>query len=262
MVRTRPAVPAGLRNAEGTAPGTGSVRSMVPATEGLSGRLRVTGVAELFRGLASHRFTGVVRVGNPASTWLVMCQGHLVCAGTTHGEQFAAGLRASGVVHPEWLEATIRSVGSLDLPLLDSVARSVDAAVLQPVVRERVIGVVFDLFLGPDDVYSAIADAPHELSTRFAVSVEDVLAEVSNRFEQWTRIATSIPSTDVVFRAAPRLAGGQDRVSIDAVSWEVLAAMDGRRSVAQVIGATGLDALVACRAIHELHCQGLVERTR
>lgn len=231
-------------------------------TELRSGRLRASGLADLLRSLASENGSGVLRIGNPPTTWIVFGSGQLICAGAASGSRFADAIRAQGAVTESVLEEQIRRCGGRDLPLLDALARTVNAEVLRPVVRQRLVETVFDLYLGGDDLYQFAPGAPHELSSWFTEPVEEVLAEVTERLRRWAEIAQSIPSTDVVFRLVRHLPKEIEVAQIGVAEWSVLAAVDGRRSVAQVISAVGASAQTVCAGLHELHRRGLLERTR
>lgn len=235
---------------------------METGTELRSGRLRASGLADLLRSLASELGSGVLRIGNPPTTWIVFGSGNLVCAGAASGSRFAEALRADGAIAEAILEEQVRRSGGRDLPLLDALARAVPSELLRPVVRQRLVETVFDLYLAGDDLYQFAPGPPHELASLFSSPVEEVLGEVTERLRRWAEIAESIPSTDVVFRLVRQLPAGTDVAEIGVTQWSVLAAVDGRRSVAQVISAVGTSAQAVCTALHELHQRGLLERTR
>ena len=73
-------------------------------------------------------------------------------------------------------------------------------------------------------------------------------------------IAESVPSTQAVFRPRRRLADGVEAVTVDRGDWAVLAVLDGRRSVAQTIAATGRGSFEVCSALHRLHQAGVIEQ--
>lgn len=227
-----------------------------------SGRLRASGLADLLRSLASEAGSGVLRVGNPPTTWIVFGSGNLVCAGAASGSRFADALRSAGAVPEAAFEESFRRSGGRDLPMLDAIARIAPADSLRPVVRRQLVETVFDLYLGGDDLYQFAPGPPHELAGLFAAPVEEVLSEVTERLRRWAEIAQSIPSTDVVFRLVRHLPPGLEVAEVDVAQWSVLSAVDGRRSVAQVISAVGASAQTVCAALHDLHQRGLLERTR
>ena len=193
---------------------------------------------------------------------MVFAHGQIVCAGAAEGSLLLDGLRAAGSVPDPILESATRTAGVRDLPLLDALAHLVDSSQLTRVVRARVVETVFDLFLGEDDVYTFAPGPPHELSQHFSESVDGILTEVTGRLREWAEIAQSIPSTDVVFRLVRHLPHPLEAATIDTAEWTALAAVDGRRSVAQVISAVGTSAKTVCAGLHRLNTRGLIERVR
>ena len=91
------------------------------------------------------------------------------------------------------------------------------------------------------------------------VSADAVLAEVDDRLQEWRVIAELIPSTAVVLRVAPALPDDADDVTVSRAEWEVLAQLDGVRSVAEVTRSIGLGAFEVCRVLHRLRSVGAVE---
>ena len=90
--------------------------------------------------------------------------------------------------------------------------------------------------------------------------VEDVLAAATARLTAFTAIARDIPSTDVVLRVVPRLPDGVASVTVSAVEWQVLAAVDGRRFVAAITAQVGHSAFTVFSTLHRLLQAGAVQR--
>ncbi len=91
------------------------------------------------------------------------------------------------------------------------------------------------------------------------VPAQELLGEVEERLAEWRVIAKLIPSTAAVLRLAPTLPDGEDEVALGRDEWEVLAQLDGVRSVAEVTRAIGLSAFDICRLLHRLRAAGAVE---
>lgn len=217
-------------------------------------------IGEVLRALAGDRRSGVVRIGDPATAWLLLAEGDLVAAGWVAGSGLEETVRVAGAVDDAELRALVHSTGGRDLPLLTALAGAVPVAELVPLVRDRVEAVVFDMLVHPGDALVFAPTDPHELASSFRFPVEPVLDAVTTRVRQWTEIAASIESTSTVFRPVRHLPPGCPTVDLDATRWTVLAALDGRRTVAQVISAAGLPMFTVCSTMHSLVQQGLIER--
>jgi hypothetical protein len=91
------------------------------------------------------------------------------------------------------------------------------------------------------------------------VPADDVLAEVDDRLREWRVIAELIPSTAVVLRLSAALPPGAEQLVVTPEEWEVLARLDGVRSVAEVTRSVGMGAFEVCRVLHRLRAAGAVE---
>lgn len=89
------------------------------------------------------------------------------------------------------------------------------------------------------------------------VAADEVLARADRRLAAWRDVTAVVPSTLAVPHLSPALAPGA-RVVLDDRDWQVLAAVDGRRSVGDVIVATGRRAFDVCATLARLVEQGVV----
>ena len=93
--------------------------------------------------------------------------------------------------------------------------------------------------------------------TAYDVAVEDAVAEVHRRLDEWEAIRRVVPSLDHRPRLRPELAGSP--ITLDAEQWRLLVALDGRRSVRDVVHRTERSVLDVCRAVKDLVERGAVE---
>ena len=132
-----------------------------------------------------------------------------------------------------------------------------DPELLQSVVRDQTVGALFEFILPSDTTFAFLEGATHPLGGRFRFSPADVLAEANERVGVWKVIAESIPSTAMVMRLTPELAHAA--ITIGAEDWRVLAVVDGRTTIADLIRALGMSAFAVCVVLHRLVQQGAVE---
>ena len=88
-------------------------------------------------------------------------------------------------------------------------------------------------------------------------TVESVLEGARRRLELWERVESIIPSMDVQPRLARELRAKE--VVIDQQSWQVLAAIDGRRTVTALARILSVSAFELCQLLSRLVNDGLVE---
>lgn len=124
-------------------------------------------------------------------------------------------------------------------------------------VREGIAEVMLDLVM--------LEDAPFEFGAHDdvpdggeAFTIRTVLDDVNQRVDDWRKIAAVIPSTSVVASLADSLPEGSEEVRLDRESWRVVAALDGKRTVGDVMLLTGMGAFEACGILHRLATAGAV----
>jgi len=88
------------------------------------------------------------------------------------------------------------------------------------------------------------------------VDLEVAIEELARLLDQWRDIQAVIPSLDARVRLAEEL--GVDQITIDRDRWELLVAMDGRRTVRELVRKTNRPILEVCHAIVELVDAGAV----
>jgi hypothetical protein len=218
-------------------------------------------VVDVLRALARDQQSGVLKVGSTAPTWVVLAHGQVVVAGTTNGSGIAQTFHAAGVIDDETLRRSGARGGSHDLTVLTELVSTHSADALAPVVHTQAVHAIFQMLLPPQEPAAFLPGAPVALARHFSFPVESLLSEAQARVRQWAEIAESIPSTQAVFRLRRRLAAELDTVVTSRDQWSVLAVLDGRRSVAQVIGAAGRSPYDVCAVLHQLIQAGLIERT-
>lgn len=197
-----------------------------PQTTGpsLDGDLADFPAPEILRLLATSGATGRLTVGTDDARHVDLRGGLVVGAGGPD--------RRTGAEDAH--EAVVMTV--LDLVLLGSAPFRFDAAAVD-----------------------AEAEAEADREGAEGVEVSAVLSDVDERLDEWREIATVIPSTSVVARLAPSLPPGMGPVTLAEEEWAVVAALDGRRTLTDVVVATGTGAFDVCALVYRLARLGAVE---
>ena len=153
----------------------------------------------------------------------------------------------------------VRAPGLGDAP----VAVWFDGGAVLVTSRSNAVDVLFHVLLtGGEFTFVPRDDRPagHDV----AVPAMELLAEVEARLAEWREIATTVPSTAAVFRLTGALPEGVDSFVVERCEWEVLAQLDGVRSVAEVARTASVSASASafdvCRMLHRLAGVGAVER--
>jgi hypothetical protein len=129
--------------------------------------------------------------------------------------------------------------------------------------HERIVDTLFELMVTGESFefrqgeYDSPADAIDVDADAFPVA--DLVAAAEARVEHWREIAATLPSTAAVVRLAPQLPNRRSKVTITAEDWEVLALLDGRAAIGDVMRACGRSAFEVMATVHRLVDTGLAE---
>src|SRR5947209_448898 len=134
-------------------------------------------------------------------------------------------------------------------------ANVVDEGVLVDLVGEHIVDTVFDLLRWPDGDFAFVVDEVNPDDVGVSRQVDDVVAEARRRLEAWKTVAAAIPSPAAVL-TVPAVLANDPQLSRD--EWALLALVDGRRSVAQIVGLAGRGEFSVVSALAELVGRGLL----
>src|SRR5438270_3127119 len=153
--------------------------------------------------------------------------------------------------------AVNESVGNDGLGVVRALqqANVVDEGVLVDLVGEHVVDTVFDLLRWPDGDFAFVVDEVNPDDVGVSRQVDDVVTEARRRLEAWKTVAAAIPSPAAVL-TVPAVLANDPQLSRD--EWALLALVDGRRSVAQIVGLAGRGEFSVVSALAELVGRGLL----
>jgi hypothetical protein len=139
---------------------------------------------------------------------------------------------------------------------------AITARELERQVRRQVEEVVFELMSWQEGYFSfvegplpeVVGEAPLRLPT------EAVLMEGARRIDEWSRIESKIPHLDVVPALAPADEGAHAEGLLDLLpgEWEVLAAVDGERTLRSIAAALGRSEFEVAKIVFGLTAAGIV----
>src|SRR4051794_40022992 len=130
-----------------------------------------------------------------------------------------------------------------------------DEGVLVDLVGEHIVDTVFDLLRWPDGDFAFVVDEVNPDDVGVTRQVDDVVAESRRRLEEWKTVAAAIPSPAAVL-TVPAVLANDPQLSRD--EWALLALVDGRRTVAQIVGLAGRGEFAVVSALAELVGRGLL----
>ncbi len=118
--------------------------------------------------------------------------------------------------------------------LLD--AGAVDLDLLRGLVAEQAVDAVFDFLRWTDGDFSFTVDEPGPDDVGVAWGVEPIVNDARSRLELWDRACRVIPSPETVLALPVAV---RDDPQVSRGEWALLALVDGRRNVADLVALAG-----------------------
>jgi hypothetical protein len=216
---------------------------------------------ELLRTLARAHASGIVHIGGSFASEVCLADGDVYLATSANGPSLRQEVVGAGLVPASSWDAAEQVARSEETGLADALVRvgGVDAASLRHLVYEHSVTTAFELMVPSDDPFRFSPDRVHPFGASFRFKAEQILRDAGRRVDAWRAIAEVIPSTAIVLRVAAHLPIEADSVTITGTEWQVLAALDGQRTVTDIIRSLGMSAFTVCSALHRLVTAGAIE---
>lgn len=218
----------------------------------LSGSLDDFSLSELFELFTATHKSGVVHFGEPADATLWIVDGAVsygVSAGSTPLRDL---VERQGLLTGETFDEAAAAAQTEPLHRVLQDRFGVAEERLAAIAREQVVSTTFEIVVVGSSSFEFTSGAVDPLGGVIAMPPTDVLAEAETRRDEWRRIVELIPSTSIIPALAPTIPDGRPEVTITAEQWPVLAALDGRRSAAEVIESSGQSAFEICGILYDL----------
>lgn len=225
----------------------------------LRGSIEEFGLSDLLALLGHARKTGLLDVEGPGGLvgYIVVQDGWVRTASSDVRRQgLLRRLVGAGLVG----EAAIEALLTAGTPPRAAVHSLIAAGALaDPRVSELAVAVTLDdcceVLRWTSGTFSFTDTLPDPGDLDAHLAVEEVLAEGARRVARWNGSSRAAPGPHTVLVAAPSVTG---EVRLSAPQWRLLALLDGRRSVADLVAVTGLGEYDLVRELTGLVEQGLV----
>jgi len=227
----------------------------------LNGTLEDFSPAGILKVLSADGRTGAARFGGPAGCTVYLHRGQLYFARNERTDEALA----TALVRPGRLTA-------------DDWGRAIDASGERPMVGELlvrngaivpdllasvVLSVVYDplieLFRDGTGEFDFETDTVHWLGPFRAFPVDAIVGEVRKRVREVDEWSATIPSLDVWVEARRTLPGSAAQVTLLREDWELVTALTGPRSIAELAAELGRGVYSTARVVHRLQQAGLIE---
>jgi len=230
----------------------------------LEGDLSDFTLPDILRLLAFTSKTGRLRLESPdAAGRIDLIDGRVRDASSAAGRlPLARRLLGLGVVDGDVVIDLLHTAESLptDRAFAHELIRNGHAEVdaVTDVLHEQTIDAVFDLLRWSNGSFRFDVGGDHDSSPPdLAVAVDELLEEADRRLAEWSDIEAATGSGDaVVTIAAPRTEGRA--IDVDADGWALLAFVDGRRTVDDLVALSGRGQFDTRRTLGALVERGVV----
>lgn len=225
----------------------------------LRGSIDAFGLPDVLALVGHARKTGSLDVEGPAGLggYIVVVDGWVSTASSdVRRQSLLRRLVGEGLVGEEAIEALL-TAGTPPRAAVRSLMAA--GALGDPRVSELAAAVTLDdcceVLRWTSGTFSFTDAPPDPGDLDVHLAVEEVLAEGARRAAQWNGSARAVPGPHTVLVAAPSVTG---EVRLSAPQWRLLALLDGRRSVADLVAVTGLGEYDLVRELTALVEQGLL----
>jgi hypothetical protein len=177
---------------------------------------------------------------------------------TAHGEVIGEYLCRNGWITPAALSEA-QDAGMKEDELVKSLLRkgALEPSVLPRAVKLLVLDIVYSLFEWRDGGFRFVLSAePYSEKVVLKTSVSNIIMEGTRRLDEWQRIRETFPSDDTY--ALPAREAPDTVVKLPPIEQDVLAQVDGHRTVADIVRLVEHDQFSVLNALLTLMGAGLV----
>lgn len=236
----------------------------------IEGPLRELGVHDVFQLLDLTRKTGVLRITSEMrqNAGRVLFERGAVVGAEMRSSPQRLGqqlLKAGKITEAELAAARARQAGGDPRPFGEVLvaAGAISRRELERFVRRHVEEVLFEV-MGWSEGYFTFEECAldaGDADTSVRIPTEAILMEAARRIDEWSRMESVIPHTGVVPRFAdgPGEGGMLDLVPLE---WEVLATVDGQRSIRELAGLLERSEFDVARTLFGLVTTGILVMER
>jgi hypothetical protein len=223
----------------------------------LEGSLDAFSLPDIFSLLSTTKKTGGLHLRRDGAHGVVWFGDGAITGGSADLAHagLARRIAGSGGVSDEQLEAAVGLVDETTGVAQALQQLDVDAKLLDEIVREHVIDVVFELLRWPDGDFGFELDEANPDDIGVSRPADDVVADARSRLETWTDVTELIPAATSVMAV---VADPADDPVLSRDEWSLLVFIDGARTVADVVVLSGRGEYAAMRTLADLVARGLI----
>lgn len=235
----------------------------------LQGNIERFTLPEIFQLVSTGRKTGTLGIQRDDNIVMVYFQDGSVIYGYGPRKTYHVGrmLVENGRISPEQLDESIawqaqnqRTGKRLGQILIEK--QYIDRADLEEVIRKQVEELIFSLMSWDRGSFKFYEDQfPTEEEITVCLSTENVVLEGLRRLDEMVRLKDYLPDFQTVYQLAPSEPGQKRDLSLEPEEWNVLALINGHRSVNDIVAASSMESIETLKRLASLQLAGLIGPT-
>ncbi len=234
----------------------------------LQGNIQRFTLPEIFQLIASGRKSGTLGIQRDDSIVMVYLKEGEVIYGYGPRQTFHLGklLRDRGVINETQLEKAIKEQAknnnSKRLGEILIEHQYIDRNDLEKVVKNQVEELLYSLLsweTGSFKFYEGQFPTDEEILVK--ISVENVILEGLRRVDEKNMVEETLPDLKAVYTISAAQAGRSRDVAMEATEWNLMALVDGRRSLEQVCKISPFDRDETLNKLARLSLAGIITKT-
>ena len=128
---------------------------------------------------------------------------------------------------------------------------------LRDAVHEHIVATMHELTDLIDGRFRFVLGSRHSMGPGYAYPITMLVGDVATRREAWRMISDLVPHTGVIAKLNDKAPDGDTMVCVAAGDWPVIVALDGQRSLLDLVETTRMTPFAICQAAHRLVTAGL-----
>jgi hypothetical protein len=227
----------------------------------LEGSLDAFSLPDIFQLLSFTKKSGGLHLASDGCDGVVFFAGGQVTGASADGSRqpLARRLIGAGAVDDYALVAAVRaatdgeSVGVVKA-LLEQGA--IDGGLLRQAVTDQSVDAVFDLLRWQQGDFAFVVEEINPDDVGVSITIEAILSDAESRSSNWESVSAIVPSATALL-AMPVVLPADPQISRE--EWSLLAFVDGRRSVADLVDLTGSGHYAVVSTLAGMITRGLLE---
>jgi len=234
----------------------------------LQGNIERFTLPEIFQLIASGRKSGTLGIQRDDSIVMVYFKEGDVIYGYGPRQTYHLGqlLRDKGVINETQLDKAIKvqakTENSKRLGEILIAHQYIDRADLEAVVKNQVQELLYSLLAwetGSFKFYEGQFPTDEEITVK--LSVENIILEGLRRIDEKNMVTQTFPDLNVVYSISAAQAGRARDVAMESTEWNLMALVDGHRSLEQICKIAPFDKEETLKKLARLSLAGLITKT-